>query len=75
LFRPAPAIHPVRSPALPGLGEPCLHNFVALAPKMGPQDIGKPARVTSLQRVQHPLMFAYRFSPNASLNGLANKRK
>jgi hypothetical protein len=57
------------------LGEPCLHYFVALGPKMGPQDMGKPAGVAPLQRVQHPFVFAYRFSPNVSLNGLANKRK
>jgi hypothetical protein len=57
------------------LGEGRLHDFVALAPKMGPQDMGKPAGVASLQRIQDHFVLAYRFSPNASLNGPANKRK
>jgi hypothetical protein len=34
------------------LGEPCLHDFLALAPKMRAQDMGKPAGVAPLQRVR-----------------------
>jgi hypothetical protein len=74
-YRSAPAIHPCSGPGTTRLGEPCLHDFVAFAPKMGPQDIGKPAGVAPLQRIQRHLVFAYRFSPNASFNGPANKRK
>jgi hypothetical protein len=74
-YRSAPAIHPCSRPGATRLGEARLHDFVSLASKMGPQDMSKPAGVAPLQRIQHPLVFAYRFSPHPSLNGPANKRK
>src|ERR1700733_1002773 len=48
---------------MPRFGEPGLHDFLTLPPKVGSQNMRKSARITSLQRVQDSLVLLNRKSP------------